>query len=101
MTLTLENQTLEKRKQGRPVGSVTNGVLKWEVRIFDKETNTFREGKFCSVKDLNEKFNLNLTNDTVRRIRTKYRVEMTMRNKENSFLARYGHIQIYKINEKV
>ena len=45
MELKLENQTLEKRPRGRPLGSITNNVLKWEVRVFEKETNTFREGK--------------------------------------------------------
>lgn len=101
MELTLENQTLEKRTRGRPSGSNTSSVYVWEVRMFEKETNTFREGKCCSVKDINQKFNLNLSNDMVRRIRTKYRADMSMRNKENSFLARYGHIQINKINEKI
>ncbi len=97
----VENKTLEKKSRGRPAGSTTSKVYRWEVRIFDKETNTFKEGKCCSVKDINEKFALNLNNDYVKRIMTKYRADMSMRNKENSFLARYGHIQINKINEKV
>ncbi len=91
----------EKKPRGRPTGSITSKIYRWEVRIFDKETNTFKEGKCCSVKDINEKFSLNLNNDYVKRIMTKYRADMNMRNKENSFLARYGHIQIKKINEKV
>jgi len=91
----------DKPKRGRPFGSITNNVYKWEVRIFDKNTNTFLEGKCRSVPDINKQFDLNLTNDLVKRIETKYRTDMNMRNKENSFLARWGHIQIKKINEKI
>jgi hypothetical protein len=32
---------------------------------------------------------------------THYRADPNMRNKENSFLARYGHIKINKIYEKI
>ena len=92
---------LEKPKRGRPAGSVTNNVYKWEVLVFDKTTNTFNKGKCKSLADINKQFELNLTHDLVKRIETKFRADMTMRNKENSFLARWGHIEIKKINEKV
>jgi hypothetical protein len=92
---------VEKPKRGRPVGSITNNVYKWEVRIFDKDTHIFKEGKCKSLADINKQFELNLTHDLVKRIETKFRADMNMRNKENSFLARWGHIQIKKINEKV
>jgi hypothetical protein len=92
---------VEKPKRGRPVGSITNNVYKWEVRIFDKDTHIFKEGKCRSVADINKQFGTNLTNDLVKRIETKFRADMNMRNKENSFLARWGHIQIKKINQKV
>ena len=100
MDLIVENTNV-KKSRGRPTGSSTCKKYKWEVRMFDKETNTFVEGKCCSVKDINEKFGLNINNDLARRIMTKYRADMNMRNKENSFLARWGHIQIKKINEKI
>ena len=95
------NIIVEKPKRGRPAGSITNNVLKWEVRIFDKDTRIFKEGKCRSVADINKQFGTNLTHDLVKRIETKKRADMNMRNKENSFLARWGHIQIKKINEKI
>ena len=32
---------------------------------------------------------------------THYRADESMRNKENSFLARWGHIKINRINEPI
>lgn len=88
---------------GRPKGTPNNKTYKWKVVIFDNETKTFKEGKYYSVNHINQelKFNKPLNADYVRRIMTKYRTDLNMRNKENSFLARYGHIQIEKINEPV
>lgn len=99
----VENSVLEKTKGkgGRPKGSGNNSTYKWKVVLFDNETKTFKEGKYFSVPHLNKELNLNLNADYVRRIMTKYRADKTMRNKENSFLARYGHIQIEKIYEKI
>ena len=86
---------------GRPKGTPNNKTYRWKVIIFDNETKTFKEGKYYSVPHINQELNLSLNSDYVRRIMTKYRADRTMRNKENSFLARYGHIQIEKINEPI
>jgi len=94
------NDVVEK-KAGRPAGAKNNKTLKWKVIMYDDSTKCFKEGKFITVKDINEAFNLNLNSDYVKRIMTKYRADQKMRNKENSFLARYGHIQIEKICEPV
>jgi hypothetical protein len=67
--------------------------------MFDKETNTFKTGKFVSLTELNESMGLNLSVDTSWRLRTLKRVDTEKRNKENSFLGRYGHIKLEKINE--
>ena len=88
-------------KRGRPCGSITSNVYKWKVIMYNKDTNSFNEGKYTSVADINRKLGLNLNGDYVKRIMTKYRVDMTKRNKENSFLEKWGHIKIEKINEKV
>jgi hypothetical protein len=85
--------------QGRGKGSTNWKKLKWEVIMFDKETNTFKGGKYSSVKQLNEELGLNLSGDTVWRLITHSRVDESKRNKENSFLGRYGHIKINKIDE--
>ena len=101
----VENSLLEKVKTkppvGRPKGTPNNKTYKWKVILFDNETKSFKEGKYYSVNHINQELNLNLNSDYVRRIMTKYRADPNMRNKENSFLARYGHIQIQKIYEPV
>ena len=98
------NNLVEKKEKspvGRPRGSGNNKIYKWKVVLFDNSTKTFKEGKYTSVKNINQELNLNLNSDYVRRIMTKYRADPNMRNKENSFLARYGHIQIEKIYEPI
>jgi len=101
----VENSLLEKVKEnnpvGRPKGTKNDKVYKWKVILFNNETKTFREGKYTSVNHINKELNLNLNSDYVKRIMTKYRADPNMRNKENSFLARYGHIQIQKIYEPI
>ena len=88
-------------KKGRPLGAANLKTYKWDVTVFDKDTNTFKQCKCVSVNDINEKFGLNLNSDYVKRIRTKYRADMDMKKKESSFLARYGNISIQKIYEPV
>jgi len=101
----VENSLLEKVKEknsvGRPKGTKNDKVYKWKVILFNNETKSFREGKYTSVNHINKELNLNLNSDYVKRIMTKYRADPNMRNKENSFLARYGHIQIQKIYEPI
>lgn len=92
---------VEKNKAGRKSGGSNLKAYKWSVCIFDKDTNQFKEGKFCSIRHLNDEWNLNLNADYVKRIMTKYRADLTQRNKENSFLQRWGHIKIEKINELI
>jgi len=92
---------LSTNNKGKPKGSINNKTLKWKITIFYKDTNTYREGKFTTISSLNEGMNLNLNGDYVKRIMTHYRTDKNMRNKENSFLARWGHIKIEKICEKV
>jgi hypothetical protein len=103
----VENTILEGRHTtnvkgaGRPNGTQNKKTYKWKVIIFDNSTKSFKEGKYTSVNHINQELNLNLNSDYVRRIMTKYRADPNMRNKENSFLARYGHIQIEKIYEPI
>ena len=96
------NNIVEK-KAGRPKGSGNVKAYKWKVILFDDKTKSFKEGKYTSVNHINKELNLDkpLNSDYVRRIMTRYRADPNMRNKENSFLARYGHIQIEKIYEPI
>ena len=84
---------------GRGAGSTNWKKYKWSVIMFDKETNEIRTGKFVSLTELNEKMKLDLSVDTAWRLRTLKRVDTQKRNKENSFLGRYGHIKLEKIDE--
>jgi len=85
--------------KGRGKGTTNYKKYKWCIVIFDKETQEIKTGKFSTIKELNEKLGLNLSNDLVWRMTTGNRVDTTKRNKENSFLSRYGHIKLEKIDE--
>jgi len=108
MSVIVENNNLvenEKRGRGRPKGMGNCSYYKWKITIFDKETNSFKEGKYISVGDINKDYSeylgISLNSDYVKRIMTKYRADPDMKKKDNSFLARWGHIKIEKIHEKV
>ena len=85
--------------KGKAKGVKNNKNLKWKITIFDKETNSFKEGKITTISALNEGMGLKLNGDYVKRIMTKYRADPNQRNGINSFLNRWGHIKIEKILE--
>ncbi len=91
----------EKNYKGKIAGCENNNTYHWHIVMFDKNINQMREGKYTTIKKLNEDLGLKLNGDYVKRIMTHYRADETMRNKENSFLARWGHIKINRINEKI
>ena len=99
----METETKKYQKpegfKGRGEGNGNWKKYKWSVIVFDKETNAFKTGKFVSLTELNKEMGLSLTVDTSWRLRTLKRVDTEKRNKDNSFLARYGHIKLEKINE--
>ena len=80
--------------QGRGKGSTNWRKYKWAVEFADGRT-----GKYVSIQDINEKEGLSLTGDIVWRLRTGNRVDTSRKNKGNSFLSRYGHLSITKIDE--
>lgn len=84
---------------GRGVGTSNYKKNKWEIVYFNKEINELRTGKFSTIKQLNEEMGLSLTNDVVWRMTTGKRVDTSKRNKDNSFLNRYAHIKLTKIDE--
>ena len=85
--------------RGRGLGTTNYKKNKWEIVFFNKETNELKQGKFSTIKQLNEETGLSLTNDIVWRMTTGNRVDATKRNKDNSFLNRYAHIKLTKIDE--
>jgi hypothetical protein len=96
-----ENKKYSKPEgfKGRGEGSTNWKKYKWSVIVFDKDTNSFKTGKFVSLDELNKEMGLSLTVDTSWRLRTLKRVDVNKRNKDNSFLSRYGHIKLEKISE--
>ena len=84
---------------GRGKGSENWKKFKWNIIMFDKENNEMKSGKFCTIKELNEKMGLTLSIDTAWRLRMLKRVDTTKRNGDNSFLSKYGHIKLEKIDE--
>jgi len=88
-------------KMGRPKGVKNSKNYRWKVEMYDKEKCIWKVGKFITIADINETLGLKLNGDYVKRIMTKYKTDMSMRNGEHSFLAKYGHIKIEKICEPV
>jgi hypothetical protein len=78
-------------------------VPKWVVTVFDDSTKTFTSRNCHNCGDINKVFGLELTPEMVWRIRTRKRVDESPWDgrkgckQNNSFLSRYGHIQILKI----
>ena len=86
--------------QGRGFGNKNYKKYKWEITIVNNSFETIH-GRYVSINDLNEKLGLNLTNDIVWRLTTLKKVDTKKRNGENSFMARYGHIKLVKIDVPV
>lgn len=80
--------------KGRGNGATNWRKYKWEVSL-----NGEHVGKYVSIPDINAHLNLGLNCDKVWRLTTGNRVDTKQRNKENSFLSRYGHIGLTKIDE--
>tara|TARA_R100001443_G_scaffold79972_1_gene87056 strand:- start:5259 stop:5624 length:366 start_codon:yes stop_codon:yes gene_type:complete len=97
-----EPKKFDKRSitSGRKQGNRNYNTYKWLISIHNTEGN-IRTGKFVSIKQANEKLGLRLNSDYVRRIVKRYRVDEDAKMKDSSFIARWGHIQILKINEPV
>lgn len=84
---------------GKKTGDTIWKKLKWDITMYDKETGEMKSGKFSSIKEINDTFGLELNNDIVYRLRTLKRVDTDKKHKGNSFLGKYGHIKIDKIDE--
>ena len=86
--------------KGRGKGNSNYKTLKWKIILFDKDTNTFREGKYATKEQLIKDFDLDLTPDHIYRLATGKKVDIDKKKKDSSFLSKYGHIKIEKISEK-
>lgn len=86
---------------GRQKGSRNYNTYRYNITIYDKETNQIKSGKFFCLNHINEELNLSLSGEMLHRLHTHYRIDPTMKRGKNSFLAKYGHIKVERINEKV
>lgn len=89
------------RKQGKTFGAVNSRYYLWEFSVTNRATGEVNVGKYKTISDFNEKMGYSLNSDHVRRIRTLYRVDETSKLRDNSFLSRWGNIQIRKIKEEI
>ena len=67
--------------------------------MFDKDTGEFKQGKYSSINEMNNDLGTNISNDLAWRIITKNKVDTTKKFKDNSFLSKYQHIKLEKIDE--
>ena len=81
---------------GRGTGNKNWRKYKWLVYLHGVEA-----GKFVSIEDINKQLKLDLSCDKVWRLCTGKRVDHSATNKPKSFVSRYGHIKIEKIDEFV
>ena len=81
---------------GRGKGNKNWRRFKWHVKLHGEDA-----GKFVSIEHMNNTLDLGLTNDRVWRIMTGKRVDHSATNKPKSFVSRYGHVQIEKIDEYI
>jgi hypothetical protein len=86
---------------GRQPGSRNYKTYKYLITIYDKETNQLKIGKFFCLRHINEELKLSLSGEMLHRMHTHYRIDQSMTKGKNSFLAKYGHIKVERINEKV
>jgi len=100
----MEMETIKRYQKpegfkGRGDGNTNWKKYKWSIIVFDKESNSIKTGKFCSLDELNAEMGLSITLDTSWRLRNPSKVDLTKRMGNSSFLAKYGHIKIEKIDE--
>ncbi len=72
---------------------------KWSITMYDKEKDMIRTGKFATKEQMISEFNLDIGKDHIYRLATGRKVDTLKTKKNSSFLSRYGHIKIEKINE--
>lgn len=92
-----------KDPRGRKKGTFVCSHNRWKITFFDKKTNQIITGKFTSINAINQAYGMKLNGDYVMRIMTHYRVSENNNRlqNENSFMAKWGHIQIEKIHEPI
>ncbi len=81
----------------RHKGSLNTKSYKWKVIIY--EDGDFKQGKFSTINEMNRVLGTNISNDLAWRILTKNKVDLNQSFKDKSFISKYQHIKLEKINE--
>ena len=87
---------------GRPPGAPNRKTAyKWEVVMFDKDTNQMRGGKYTTIQKLKDNLGVDWSCDMVHKLHTGHKTDPSGRFGKDSFKAKYGHIKLTKINEAI
>jgi len=87
---------MEESNRGRPVGSPNRTHYKWRLTVFCKDTNTFRGGKYSTIRELNEEQGTRWSCDFVNRLYTRRGVN---ESPGGTFTRKHGHLRLEKICE--
>jgi len=78
---------------------------RWEIVIFDQEKKQFTQGKYRTMKELNEDLGLKISGDLAWRltngVKTGKRYDADGKAGSWSMKEKYGHIKLTKINELI
>ena len=74
---------------------------KWQIIKFDEVSKNFEHKKFRTIKELNEKMNLNLSADLAWRLSSGKKYDKEGTKGDWSLKAKYGNIDLKKINETI
>ena len=96
--------------QGRTIGSITENWYKWEISVYDLETNIESTDRYFSIKHFNDIHKTNYTADHVQKLKklrnklgdyTMDDVRKASIKTPFSVLAKFGHLKFEKIREPV
>lgn len=85
--------------KGRGLGNKSYKKNKWHCIYYDKDQETMISGKFKTKEHLLEELKLDITPDQIYRLVSGARVDTEKTKKKSSFLSRFGHIKITRIDE--
>lgn len=96
--------------KGRLTGGLNESFYKWQISVYDLETDTTQTSKYFSIRHFNDTHGTNYNSDHVQKL-NKLRANIgdyTMDDVRNarlttpsSVLAKYGNLRFCKIREPV
>lgn len=83
---------------GRPKGQPNYKNYRWSV-VLANDDGTFTEGKYSSIREMNDDLGTKWNCDFVNRLWSKKGVDVDGKLNENAFINKYAHIKLEKICE--